>query len=195
MPSAWPPRRPLPCPRGAGCGRIWASWPSRCPRARSACRSSNHGARNGPGNSNGPTRPCPIADGALSMSTAGANAVASSKTGSGCGRRASAMSCWTSAGPCTTSECASRPGNRWFNRDKLNHTPKHGSWFNMAETALRVLATPCLDRRMPDQEPLPREVAAWDRQRPPAKCRIDWPFTTQDARIKLKRLYPSIELG
>ncbi len=65
----------------------------------------------------------------------------------------------------------------------------------MAETALRVLATPCLDRRMPDQEPLPREVAAWDRQRPPAKCRIDWPFTTQDARIKLKRLYPSIELG
>jgi hypothetical protein len=84
---------------------------------------------------------------------------------------------------------------RLWERLEMHHTPKQGSWFNMAETARSVLATPCLARRRPDQEPLTREVAAWERQRNPAKCRIDWPFTTQDARIKLKRLYPSIELG
>ena len=65
----------------------------------------------------------------------------------------------------------------------------------MTETALSVLATQCLDRRIPDKEPLTREVAAWARQRNTAACRIDWQFTTQDARIKLQRLYPSIELG
>lgn len=65
----------------------------------------------------------------------------------------------------------------------------------MAETALSVLATQCLDRRLPAKEPLTREVAAGERQRNTAKCRVDWQFTTQDARIKLKRLYPSIELG
>ena len=65
----------------------------------------------------------------------------------------------------------------------------------MAAIALRVLATQGLDRRMPDKTPLTRAVAAWERQRNTAKCRIDWQCTTQDARIKLKRLYPSIELG
>jgi asparagine synthase (glutamine-hydrolysing) len=54
---------------------------------------------------------------------------------------------------------------------------------------------PILDRRMPDKEPLTREVVAWEKQRNTAGCRIDWQFTTQEARIKLKRLYPSIELG
>ncbi len=84
---------------------------------------------------------------------------------------------------------------RLLERLEIHHTPKHGSWLNMAETELSVLATQCLDRRLPDKEPLTREVAAWERQRNTAKCRIDWQFTTQDARIKLKRLYPSIELG
>jgi DDE superfamily endonuclease len=84
---------------------------------------------------------------------------------------------------------------RLLERLEMHHTPKHGSWLNMAETELSVLATQCLDRRIPDQEPLTREVAAWERQRNTAECRIDWQFTTQDARIKLKRLYPSIELG
>jgi len=84
---------------------------------------------------------------------------------------------------------------RLLERLEIHHTPKHGSWLNMAETELSVLVTQCLDRRLPDKEPLTREVAAWERQRNTAECRIDWQFTTQDARIKLKRLYPSIELG
>ncbi len=84
---------------------------------------------------------------------------------------------------------------RLLERLEIHHTSKHGSWLNRAETALSVLATQCLDRRIPDKEPLTHEVAAWERQRNTAKCRIDWQFTTQDARIKLKRLYPSIELG
>jgi hypothetical protein len=65
----------------------------------------------------------------------------------------------------------------------------------MAATALRVLAPPCLARRMPAKEPLTRAVAAWESQRHTAACRIDWPCTTQDARSKLQRLSPSIELG
>ena len=84
---------------------------------------------------------------------------------------------------------------RLLARLEIHHTPKHGSWLNMAETDLSVLVTQCLDRRLSDKEPLTREVAAWERQRNTAECRIDWQFTTQDARIKLKRLYPSIELG
>jgi hypothetical protein len=84
---------------------------------------------------------------------------------------------------------------RLLARLEIHHTPKHGSWLNLAETDLSVLVTQCLDRRLPDQEPLTREVAAWERQRHTAECRIDWQFTTQDARFKLKRLYPSIELG
>lgn len=84
---------------------------------------------------------------------------------------------------------------RLLERLEIHHTPKHGSWLNMAETELSVLATQCLNRRIPDKEILTREVAAWERQRNTAECRIDWQFTTQDARVKLKRLYPSIELG
>ena len=65
----------------------------------------------------------------------------------------------------------------------------------MAETALSVLATQCLARRMPDSATLTQEVAAWERQRNAAKCRVDWRFTTDDARIKLQRLSPAIQLG
>jgi hypothetical protein len=78
--------------------------------------------------------------------------------------------------------------------DKLefHYTPKHGSWLNMAEIELSVLARQCLDRRIPDQESLESEVAAWEVRRNHESRTIDWHFSTDDARIKLKRLYPSI---
>ena len=84
---------------------------------------------------------------------------------------------------------------RVMERLEIHHTPKHGSWLNMAEIELSVLSRQCLDRRMPDPTTLAQEVAAWERQRNAAQCRVDWRFTTHDARIKLKRLYPSIQLG
>jgi hypothetical protein len=84
---------------------------------------------------------------------------------------------------------------RLIERLEIHYTPKHGSWLNMAETELSVLVRQCLDRRMPDPTTLAQEVAAWQRQRNAATCRVDWQFTTRDARIKLKRLYPSIQLG
>lgn len=78
--------------------------------------------------------------------------------------------------------------------DKLEfcHTPKHGSWLNMAEIELSVLSRQCLDRRIPDFESLEQQVTAWQSQRNEEETWIDWRFTTQDARIKLHRLYPSI---
>lgn len=84
---------------------------------------------------------------------------------------------------------------RLMERLEIHYTPKHGSWLNMAETELSVLAMQCLNRRIPDRALLTREVATWAQQRNTAVCRVDWRFTTQDARIKLKRLYPSIQLG
>jgi hypothetical protein len=83
---------------------------------------------------------------------------------------------------------------RVLERLEMHDTPKHGRWLDMAETELSVLATQCLDRRIPDATTLTHEIAAWERHRNEAKCRVDWRFTTQDARIKLKRLYPSIQL-
>jgi DDE superfamily endonuclease len=73
-------------------------------------------------------------------------------------------------------------------------TPKHGSWLNVAEMELSVLARQCLGRRIPDLGALRREVAAWERKRNAAVVKVDWQFTTADARVKLKRLYPIIEL-
>jgi hypothetical protein len=72
-----------------------------------------------------------------------------------------------------------------------HHTPKQGSWLNMAEIALSVLQRPCLDRRLPEQETLQREVAAWEHERNQHAVKVNWRFTTEDARIKLKKLYPS----
>jgi hypothetical protein len=80
-------------------------------------------------------------------------------------------------------------------RFEVHHTPKHGSWLDMAETELSVLSKQCLDRRIGDMNTLKHEIAAWQKQRNRSKCRIDWRFTTKDARIKLKRLYPSFEPG
>ena len=76
---------------------------------------------------------------------------------------------------------------------EIHYTPKHGSWLNMAEIELGVLSRQCLDRRIPDQATLRPEVAAWQERRNAHAGPIDWRFTTADARIKLKRLYPSIQ--
>ena len=78
-------------------------------------------------------------------------------------------------------------------RLEIHYTPKHGSWLNMAEIEIGVMARQCLDRRIPEQNVLRGEVAAWERERNRDAIRVDWRFTTQDARIKLKSLYPSIQ--
>jgi DDE superfamily endonuclease len=78
-------------------------------------------------------------------------------------------------------------------RLEIHYTPKHGSWLNMAETELSVLSGQCLDRRMDNKEFMTREVALWEQDRNARQSKIDWQFTTADARIKLKRLYPSID--
>ena len=78
-------------------------------------------------------------------------------------------------------------------RLEIHYTPKHGSWLNMAEIELGVLARQCLDRRIPSQEVLEQETGAWEEQRNREAIRVAWRFTTDDARIKLKSLYPSIQ--
>jgi hypothetical protein len=76
---------------------------------------------------------------------------------------------------------------------EIHYTPKHGSWLNIAEIELSVLSRQCLDRRVPDAATLAREVHAWQERRNAAARPVDWHFTTADARIKLKRLYPSLQ--
>lgn len=75
---------------------------------------------------------------------------------------------------------------------EIHYTPKHGSWLNMAEIELSVLARQCLDQRIPDRETLTEEVSAWEAERNAAESSINWRFTTADARVKLKHLYPEI---
>ena len=75
---------------------------------------------------------------------------------------------------------------------QFHYTPKHGSWLNMAEIELSVLTRECLSRRIADQETLKQEIQAWQTRRNEQRASISWRFTTDDARIKLKRLYPSI---
>ena len=79
-------------------------------------------------------------------------------------------------------------------RLEIHHTPKHGSWLNMAETELSVLSRQCLDRRIESQELLKSDVGVWLENRTAQQAKIDWQFTTADARIKLRRLYPSQQL-
>ena len=83
---------------------------------------------------------------------------------------------------------------RLLARLEVHYTPKHGSWLNMAESELSILARQCLDRRIADPAALAREVAAWEARRNGAQARMDWRFTTADARIKLAHLYPVITL-
>jgi hypothetical protein len=78
---------------------------------------------------------------------------------------------------------------------EVHYTPKHGSWLNMAEIELSVLARQCLSERMNDKENLQKQVAAWQERRNASAVTIDWRFTTDDARIRLKKLYPTILPG
>ena len=80
-------------------------------------------------------------------------------------------------------------------RLEIHHTPKHGSWLNMAEIELSVLAGQCLDRRIEPREDLEREVAAWEEERNERQVGVRWRFTTADARIKLRHLYPAVQTG
>jgi transposase len=86
------------------------------------------------------------------------------------------------------------PAEAWRIASKLewHYTPEHGSWLNMAECELAVLSSQCLNRRIPDRATLEREVTAWEHTRNAAQDTIDWQFTTADARVKLKRLYPVV---
>jgi DDE superfamily endonuclease len=81
---------------------------------------------------------------------------------------------------------------RLVERFEWHYTPKHGSWLDLAESELGVLAAQCLGRRIPDKETLTDEIAAWEHERNDHHTKSDWHFTTKDARIKLKHLYPSI---
>lgn len=82
---------------------------------------------------------------------------------------------------------------RILDRLEFHYTPKHGSWLNMAEIEFGIVQRQCLNRRIPDQDTLREEVAAWQQCRNAEAVDVNWRFTTEDARIKLKRLYPSIE--
>ena len=75
---------------------------------------------------------------------------------------------------------------------QFHYTPKHGSWLNMAEIELSVLSRGCISRRIPNQETLKQEIRSWQTHRNEQRTSMNWRFRTDDARIKLKRLYPSI---
>ena len=80
-----------------------------------------------------------------------------------------------------------------LNRFEFVFTPKHGSWLNMAEIELNVLISQCLNRRIDKIETVSKEVEAWQNHRNNRNYRVNWQFTTENARIKLKRLYPTLE--
>jgi transposase len=86
-----------------------------------------------------------------------------------------------------------KEARRLADKLEIHYTPKHGSWLNMAEIELSVLSRQCLDRRVPDFETLEVEVASWQERREEKGVKIEWRFGTEDARIRLKRLYPSLQ--
>ena len=81
---------------------------------------------------------------------------------------------------------------RLTERIEMHYTPKHGSWLNMAEIELSALNSQCLDRRIPDPETMQSLIAAWENHRNNRQSKINWHFTNDDARIKLKSLYPKL---
>lgn len=81
---------------------------------------------------------------------------------------------------------------RLLDRLEIHYTPKHASWLNMAEIELGILSRQCLDRRIPDKKTLEFEITAWQQQRNNTGSKINWRFTTEDSRIKLRRLYPTL---
>src|SRR5918998_2582529 len=88
---------------------------------------------------------------------------------------------------------APEEAKRLAGRLEIHHTPKHGSWLNMAEIELSALGRQCLSRRIAHQDPLKRQIVGWEEKRNAARPQIKWQFTTQDARIKLRTLYPSLQ--
>jgi DDE superfamily endonuclease len=82
---------------------------------------------------------------------------------------------------------------RLWERLEFHNTPKHGSWLNMAETELSVLSGQCLDRRIDEVAVLRHEVESWENSRNRTEAKVRWRFTTEDARIKLEKLYPVLE--
>jgi hypothetical protein len=82
---------------------------------------------------------------------------------------------------------------RLADRFEFHYTPKHGSWLDMAEIELSIMGRQCLSRRIDNVDDLKRETAAWKVARNAAGTKVNWQFTTADARIKLRRLYPSID--
>ncbi len=83
---------------------------------------------------------------------------------------------------------------RIIDKLEIHYTPKHGSWLNMAEIELSVLHRQCLKARIPDKETLIQKVAAWENRRNVRQSSVHWRFTTEDARVKLHRLYPAIDV-
>lgn len=81
---------------------------------------------------------------------------------------------------------------RLANRLEIHHTPKHGSWLNVAEIELSALGRQCLGERIPDERSMQRLVKAWAEERNNKKVKVDWQFTTENARVKLKSLYPKV---
>jgi len=86
-----------------------------------------------------------------------------------------------------------REARRIAEKLEIHYTPKHGSWLNMAEIEISVLGRQCLSERMQDIRRLQDELTAWSRRRNSKAAKVDWRFTTENARIKLKKLYPSVE--
>jgi hypothetical protein len=82
---------------------------------------------------------------------------------------------------------------RLASRLEIHHTPKHGSWLTIAEIELSALTIQCLDRRLPDLETLINETTQWEKRRNASPNGVDWQFSTHDARVKLKRLYPQMQ--
>ena len=82
--------------------------------------------------------------------------------------------------------------HRIARRLEIHYTPRNGSWLNVAEVELGVLSEQCLRRRIGDAETLDRELAAWQRRRNAEASKVNWQFTTEDARVKLRRLYPTV---
>ena len=82
---------------------------------------------------------------------------------------------------------------RIADRLEIHYTPKHGSWLDMAEIELGILGRQCLGRRIDNVEELTREIAAWETERNASETKVNWRFTTNDARIKLSKLYPSFD--
>ena len=89
----------------------------------------------------------------------------------------------------TFAPCEAR---RLAERLEIHYTPKHGSWLNMAEIEFSVLKSQCLDRRIAELSTMQTEVATWEKNRNNMSKMLDWQFTTDDARIRLKRLYPNL---